>query len=87
MATFLPLLPFAPSGKQVHSQLADFYGLGLRERLLSPNVFPLNGPTKCLGGKGHNSQVTDICFLIICFPSFFQEVWEGVSHSTTLKGP
>ena len=80
MATFLPLPPFAPCGEQVHSQLADFYRLGLRESLLSPNVFPQNGPVKRLGGKDHNSQFIDICFLIICFPSFFQEDLEGVSH-------
>lgn len=86
MATFLPLPPFAPWGQQFCSQLANFYRLGLRS-LLPQNVFPQNGPVKSLRGKDHNSHFIDICFLIICFPNFFQEDLEGVSHRTkgTLK--
>lgn len=86
MATFLPLPPFAPRGQQFCSQLANFYRLGLRS-LLSQNVFPQNGPVKRLRGKDCNSHFIDICFLIICFPNFFQEDLEGVSHRTkgTLK--
>lgn len=86
MATFLPLTPFAPWGQQFCSQLANFYRLGLR-RLLSQNVFPQNGPVKRLRGKDRNSHSIDICFLIMCFPNFFQEDLEGVSLRTkgTLK--
>lgn len=82
MATFLPLTPFAPTGERFHSQLADFYRWDLSKSLLSVNVFPQNGPVKCLGGKNHNGQSTEICYLIICSCSCFQEGLEGVSHRT-----
>lgn len=81
-ATFLPLPPFAPSGEQFHSQLADFYIPGLSKSLLSLNVFPQNSSVRCLGGKDRYGPFTEICFWIICSLSCFQEGLEGVSHTT-----
>ena len=81
-----PFLSLLPGGSSSAANWLTFTRLGLRS-LLSQNVFPQKSPVKRLRGKDCNSHFIDICFLIICFPNFFQEDLEGVSHRTkgTLK--